>query len=141
MFVQNYMTSKPITASVDISILDAAEIMRVSKVRRLPLVDAQGILQGIVTDRDVRQATPSSATTLDKHELSYLLGKLTAKSIMTRNVITIGGEATIEEAALLMYKRRIGGLVIVDAENKFRSAKPGDLTQDGVPAAISVTIK
>ena len=54
MFVQNYMTSKPITASVDISILDAAEIMRVSKVRRLPLVDAQGILQGIVTDRDVR---------------------------------------------------------------------------------------
>ena len=118
MFVQNYMTSKPITASVDISILDAAEIMRVSKVRRLPLVDAQGILQGIVTDRDVRQATPSSATTLDKHELSYLLGKLTAKSIMTRNVITIGGEATIVEAALLMYKRRIGGLVIVDAENK-----------------------
>ncbi len=95
MFVQTYMTSKPITASVDISILDAAEIMRVSKVRRLPLVDAQGVLQGIVTDRDVRQATPSSATTLDKHEIGYLLGKLTAKSIMTRNVITISAEATI----------------------------------------------
>lgn len=114
------MTNKPITASVDISISDAAETMRVSKVRRLPLVDGSGVLQGIITDRDVRQATPSAATTLDKHELSYLLGKLTAKSIMTRNVITISGEATIEEAALLMYKRRIGGLVIVDSENKVR---------------------
>ena len=114
------MTNKPITASVDISISDAAETMRVSKVRRLPLVDSSGVLQGIITDRDVRQATPSAATTLDKHELSYLLGKLTAKSIMTRNVITISGEATIEEAALLMYKRRIGGLVIVDSENKVR---------------------
>ncbi len=120
MFVHNYMTNKPITASVDISISDAAETMRVSKVRRLPLVDGSGVLQGIITDRDVRQATPSAATTLDKHELSYLLGKLTAKSIMTRNVITISGEATIEEAALLMYKRRIGGLVIVDSENKVR---------------------
>ena len=118
MFIQTYMTANPITINVNASIFDAGEIMRTSKIRRLPVVDDKGILQGIMTDRDVRKATPSNATTLDRHELNYLLNKLIVKDVMTRNVVTTEPESTIEEAALLMYKRRIGGLVVTDSQHK-----------------------
>lgn len=114
MFVQTYMTVNPITITLQGSIFDAGEIMRISKIRRLPVIDENGVLQGIITDRDVRKGTPSIATTMDRRELNYLLNKLTVKEVMTRNVVTIAPEATIEEAALLMYKRRIGSLIIVD---------------------------
>ncbi|MBP1765010.1 MAG: guaB 2 [Firmicutes bacterium] len=87
--------------------------MRTHKFRRLPVVD-NGRLVGIVTDRDLREVSASPATTLSIFELNYLLAKMLVKDIMKRNVITIPAEATIEEAALIMYNNRIGGLVVVD---------------------------
>ena len=69
---------------------------------------------GIVTDRDLRKASPSTATTLSVHELDYLLSKALIKDIMTKKVLSISSDATIEEAALLMYNNRIGGVPVVD---------------------------
>jgi acetoin utilization protein AcuB len=91
----------------------AAALMKNQKVRRLPVVD-DGRLVGIVTDRDLREVSPSPATTLSRFELKYLLEKLQVKEIMKTAVITINAAATIEEAALEMYKHKIGGLVVVD---------------------------
>jgi acetoin utilization protein AcuB len=116
MFVANRMTSNPITIAPSTTLADALLIMRENKFRRLPVVE-KGKLVGIVTDRDLREVSPSSATSLSIFELNYLLAKMQIKDIMKKKVITIGVDAVVEEAALLMYNHKIGGLIVVDKEN------------------------
>ena len=112
MFVAKRMTPNPTTIDSTTTIADASELMRKRKFRRLPVVD-NGRLVGIVTDRDLRTVAPSPATTLSIFELNYLLAKMQVKDIMHKDVITIPVDATIEEAALIMSTRHIGGLVVV----------------------------
>ena len=112
MFVAKRMTPNPTTIESTTTIADASELMRKRKFRRLPVVD-NGRLVGIVTDRDLRTVAPSPATTLSIFELNYLLAKMQVKDIMHKDVITITVDATIEEAALIMSTRHIGGLVVV----------------------------
>lgn len=115
MFVQQRMTANPITITSSATIADASELMRANKFRRLPVVDG-GKLVGLVTDRDLRAVSASPATTLSIFELNYLLAKMRIKEIMQKKVITIQLDATVEEAALLLYNNRIGGLVVVDEQ-------------------------
>lgn len=113
MFVATRMTPNPVTITSTTSVADATHIMRTNKFRRLPVVD-NGKLVGIVTDRDLREVSPSPATTLSIYELNYLLAKMVVKDVMKKQVITIPQDATIEEAALVMATNHIGGLVVVD---------------------------
>ncbi|AJQ30066.1 MULTISPECIES: CBS domain-containing protein [Pelosinus] len=115
MFVESRMTANPITISSNTTIADASEIMRNNKFRRLPVVEG-GKLVGIVTDRDLRAVSASPATALSIFELNYLLAKMKIKDIMQKEVISINTGATVEEAAILMYNHRIGGLVVVDEQ-------------------------
>lgn len=118
MFVAKRMTPNPTTITPKSTVADAFEMMRTHKFRRLPVVDDSGRLLGIVTDRDLREVSPSPATTLSIFELNYLLAKMQVKDIMKTDVITTRDDATLEEAALLMYNHKIGGLVVVNADNK-----------------------
>ncbi|MGA3083275.1 MAG: CBS and ACT domain-containing protein [Thermodesulfobacteriota bacterium] len=93
--------------------MKAFQIMKENNIRRLPVM-RQGKLIGIVTDRDIKDASPSKATTLDIHELYYLLSELKIKDIIKKNVITIGPEETVEKATVKMLKHRISGLPVVD---------------------------
>lgn len=113
MFVAKRMTPNPITITSNTTVAEANQIMKNNKFRRLPVVD-NGKLVGIVTDRDLREVSPSPATTLSVYELNYLLAKVQIKDIMKKSVVTINQNATIEEAALMMYTHKIGGLVAVD---------------------------
>nr|WP_092074562.1 CBS domain-containing protein [Dendrosporobacter quercicolus]NSL49045.1 CBS domain-containing protein [Dendrosporobacter quercicolus DSM 1736]SDN01689.1 acetoin utilization protein AcuB [Dendrosporobacter quercicolus] len=113
MFVASRMTPDPVTITPATTVADASELMRTHKFRRLPVVADKKIV-GIVTDRDLMEVSPSPATTLSIFELNYLLAKMQVKDIMTKNVVTIGVGATVEEAALVMYNNRIGGLPVVD---------------------------
>jgi acetoin utilization protein AcuB len=99
------------------TVSEAFSLMKNNKFRRLPVVD-NGKLVGIVTDRDLREVSPSPATTLSIFELNYLLAKMQIKDIMKTDVVTIGVDATIEEAALMMHNNKIGGLVVVDDANR-----------------------
>ena len=117
MFVAKRMTPNPITVGPEMSVMDAAELMHTKKIRRLPVVE-NGKLRGIVTDRDLREVGPSPATSLSVHELNYLLAKMKISDVMTKSVLTVNVGATIEEAALLMYNHKIGGIVVVDDEEK-----------------------
>lgn len=114
MFVYKHMTANPVVVHPRTTVAEASEIMRQHKFRRLPVVD-NGRLVGIVTDRDLREVSASPATSLSIFELNYLLSKMQIKDMMKTRVITIAAEATIEEAALLMYEHKIGGLVVTDA--------------------------
>ena len=72
---------------------------------------------GIVTDRDLRQSSPSMATTLEAHELNYLLERLTIKDIMTKNVVTVTSETGLLEAARLLLAHKIGCLPVVEHDH------------------------
>jgi acetoin utilization protein AcuB len=114
MFVSKRMAPNPMTVTPTTMVSEAATIMKNNKFRRLPVLE-NGKLVGIVTDRDLRDVSPSPATTLSVFELNYLLAKMKVNEVMKKEVITIHVDATIEEAALLMYTNKIGGLVVVDA--------------------------
>lgn len=116
MFIANRMTSNPVTITPNTTVADASELMRTHKFRRLPVV-SDGKIVGIITDRDLMEVSPSPATTLSIFELNYLLAKMQVKDIMTSNVVTIPSSATVEEAALVMYNSRIGGLPVVDEKD------------------------
>jgi acetoin utilization protein AcuB len=91
--------------------------MKENNIRRLPVMH-KGKLVGMVTDRDIKEASPSKATTLDVHELYYLLSELKVKDIMSKNVFTIGPEETVEKAAVKMLEHRISGLPVVNDKGK-----------------------
>jgi len=116
MFVANRMTKNPIVVAPDDKVDEAALIMKQHGFRRLPVVD-QGQVVGFFSDRDLMKVTPSPATTLSKYEVNSLLAKMTVKEIMTRKVITISADAPIEEAALIMYKQKIGGMPVISSTN------------------------
>ncbi|WP_320171378.1 CBS and ACT domain-containing protein [Maridesulfovibrio sp.] len=118
MLIKNWMTAEVITLTHDRSMMKAAKLMKDNDIHRLPIVDDDGILVGIVSDRDIKEASPSKATTLDMHELYYLLSEIKVKDIMTRKVITVTVEDTVEKAAVLMEDNKIGGLPVVDEKNK-----------------------
>jgi len=115
MLVRDWMTRDPQTVSPTTPVMDAMQRLRQEAYRRLPVVDG-GALVGIVTDRDLKEATPSKATSLSVFELNYLLSKLTIKEVMHTPVITIGSDEPIEQAALLMERHRISGVPVVDGQ-------------------------
>lgn len=113
MLVREWMTSNPETVSAATPVMEAMQRLREGGFRRLPVV-RDGKLIGIVTDRDLKEATPSKATTLSIYELNYLLSKLAVKDVMKAPVITVRADDPIEQAALLMEEHRVSGLPVLD---------------------------
>lgn len=114
MLISEWMTKNPITATPDSSLMEATKLMKENQIRRLPVVDGGGKLVGIVTDRDIKAASPSQATSLEVHEMYYLLAELKLKSIMTKNPVSALSTDTVEKAALTMTEKRVGGLPVLD---------------------------
>ena len=112
--VKNWMTPDPICAAPDTSLPEAHQMMKDHRVRRLPVMDAQRKLVGIVTRGDIRGAEPSEATSLSIYEVHYLLSRLTLERIMTIDPVTVGPNTTVRQAAQLMLQHKIAGLPVVD---------------------------
>lgn len=115
MFVANRMTKNPVTVTPDTSLDDAAHLMKKGHFRRLAVVDENGKLVGFFSDKDLMRAAPSPATTLSRYEATELLSGLKVTEIMQRDVVSVSDDATIEEAALIMYEKKIGGLPVVSS--------------------------
>lgn len=113
MLVRERMTRHPVTVSPETPINEALDLMRREKVRRLPVLDRQGRLVGIVLEKDLLYASPSPATSLSIYEMHYLLSKLTISEVMSREVITVGEITPLEEAARIMADGRISGLPVM----------------------------
>jgi acetoin utilization protein AcuB len=127
MLIKDWMTREPITINDDTSMIKAIHMMKQHRFRRLPVLH-QGKLVGLITDRDLKEASPSKATTLDVHELYYLLAELQVKEIMTRNPLSVSQGDTVEHAAQLMLEQTISGLPVVDAQGEL----VGIITQSDV---------
>jgi acetoin utilization protein AcuB len=117
MLIKDWMTKEPIIITEDTSMIKAIHIMKERRFRRLPVVTA-GRLVGMVTDRDLKEAAPSKATTLDVHELYYLLAELQVKEIMSHNPISVSENDTVEHAAQIMLDHTISGLPVVAADGQ-----------------------
>lgn len=113
MLVRDWMSTDLVTVDENTSMMKALHLLKENRIRRLPVL-ARGKLVGIVSDRDLKEASPSKATTLDVHELYYLLAEIKVKEIMTKNPITIHPDETVERAAVIMLENKISGLPVVD---------------------------
>ena len=112
MFVINRMTKNPMTVTADTKVDEVAHLMKKHNFRRLPVVD-DGKLVGFLSDSDIMRVAPSPATTLSRYEINSLLAKICVRDIMKKDVVSVNVDATIEEAALIMYKNKIGGMPVV----------------------------
>lgn len=112
MFVINRMTKNPMTVTADTKVDEVAHLMKKHSFRRLPVVD-DGKLVGFLSDSDLMRVAPSPATTLSRYEINSLLAKICVRDIMKKDVVSVNVGATIEEAALIMYKNKIGGMPVV----------------------------
>jgi acetoin utilization protein AcuB len=117
LLVRDRMTKSPITIKRDDSFQTALNLLRQGGVRHLPVMEGKKLV-GILTDRDLRQASPSPATSLSMYEIKYLLDKILVEDIMVKNVITAPPTATIEFAAKLLYENKIGALPIVNEKGE-----------------------
>ena len=117
MYVKDNMVSGPITIGPDQSVSEAIDLMSENGLHRLPVVDGNGKLVGLITEGVITSNTPNNSTSLSVFELNYLLNKLTIKDIMIKDVITIGKDALLEEAATILRKNDIGCLPVVDEDN------------------------
>jgi acetoin utilization protein AcuB len=113
MFVSDWMTRKVFTITSDSSVSDAIRLIKEKGVMHIPVVK-ETKLKGIISDGDIKDFSPSKATTLDVYELHYLLAKTKVKEIMKTKVITTTSETPIEEAAMVMYDHKIGCLPVTE---------------------------
>lgn len=109
------MTSQVFTVSPEDNVADTMALMREKKINRLPVVQ-KGKLVGIVTDGDLREVSPSPATTLSIFELNYLVAKTSIREVAVKKVITCSPDTKLEDAAVLMRDHGIGSLPVLDQE-------------------------
>ncbi|UCD82798.1 MAG: CBS domain-containing protein [Desulfobacterales bacterium] len=113
MLVSNWMSKNIVTVDVDDSMHDAMKLMKEHGIRMLPVLKKDKLV-GVVTDRDLKRASASDATTLDVHELLYLIAKIKVSDIMTKNPITVPQNYTVEETAQVLLENKISGAPVVD---------------------------
>ena len=116
MFVGERMSRPVISVTPDMPINDVLALFRKEHIRRAPVIK-DGKLVGIVSERDLLNASPSSVTTLSVWELNYLISKVTVKNVMAKKVVTVEQDTPIEEAARIMADKKIGGVPVVSGTN------------------------
>jgi len=117
LLVENWMNPKVVTVDADDSMLDATKLMKEHNIRRLPVLEKRKLV-GIVTDRDLKRASPSDATTLEAHEILYLIANIKVREIMSKNPITVPWNYTVEEAAEILLQAKISGMPVMDDDGK-----------------------
>src|SRR5574341_2000463 len=149
MLVKNRMKRDPVAVKKDDSFRYALKLIRKEGIRHLPVLDGKRVV-GIITDRDLRQAAPSPATTLEVHELNYLLERLKIEAIMTKTLITIGPERSTLDAAKLLIGHKIGCLPVVEEGDLVGIITEGDILRayveheeraEGLPLAAELVVE
>ena len=120
MQVKDSMRTHVMTVAPDTLVSTAYQLMtmRASRIRHLPVVTRHNVLVGMLSDRDVRLAAASDAPSMAEHELLSVLKKLRVQNIMTREVVTVRGTTSREEAGQLFLQRKFGCLPVVDDDNR-----------------------
>lgn len=113
MFVQDVMQSNVLTVTPRATLPEAISLAQQRGIRHLPVLD-DGRLVGILSDRDLKRAMASPASSLSRHEQAEAMARITVDEIMTRDVVTVGPRFPLEEAARLMLKEKISALPVTE---------------------------
>ncbi|GAN32443.1 MAG: CBS domain-containing protein [Candidatus Brocadia sp. AMX2] len=116
MLVKDVMKTQLVTLNADSKLGFANDIMYLGRIRHLPVVKGENVV-GILTQRDLYRASLTSILTNWKENKEFL-DSIKVSDVMTKNVITIAPDATIEEAAQIMIDKKVGGLPVVKDKNK-----------------------
>src|SRR3989304_2912471 len=112
MLVGKRMSHPVIWITPDMPVHEALNLFNREHIRRAPVLKGEKMV-GIVSDRDLINASPSPVTSLSVWELNYLLSKITISDVMTRKVLTVKEDTPLEEAARIMADNKIGGLPVM----------------------------
>lgn len=126
MLVRDSMTPKPITITAQESLQGAMELMAMKRIRHLPVVDAQGHLIGLVTDRDLRRAAPSPLFP-NAGDTHAQLENTTVERVMVRAPTTIAPTAKLEDAIKLFVDKKFGALPVLDGQRLVGILTPIDV--------------
>ena len=116
MLVQDRMTPNPVTVTTETSMKEALELLKSRPFRHLPVMEPEGKLAGIVTERSLIYASPTSDVALNVFEVDYILTHTQMKQVMHAPVLTVEPDLPIEEAARIMVDNRIGCLPVVEGD-------------------------
>jgi acetoin utilization protein AcuB len=111
--VEKWMTRNPITIDADATIIEAIHLMKEKNIRRLPVMK-KGKFVGLITDRMIKEYTPSKATALDTWEVHYILSKTAVKDAMNAKPYTVTPETDLTDAAQLIHDNKLYGLCVLD---------------------------
>lgn len=118
MFIADYMTADPLTITADTLITEARRLLDDNHFRHLPVVDGSRKLIGVVTDRDLRSAFPSTVLDDDDRERAFnSLAETTVGEIMSTNCSCVGIEATLDDALLVFDRDKVGALPVVTEDD------------------------
>lgn len=112
MYVKDIMSKDVTTIDAASSISEALDIMSSHSFHRLPVVDDEGNLIGLLSESVITSNTPNNASSLSVYELNYLLNKLKVEDIMIKDVITISPDDLLEKAAVSLRENDIGCLPV-----------------------------
>ena len=119
MFITQHMTRNPVTIPPDTLLPAVREILQTGKFRHLPVVDEKNHLVGIVTDRDLRSASPSSVLPEERVKACHAeLDQTQVSAIMSRAFFTLNPMSTLDDALFLLDREKIGALPVVDQEQR-----------------------
>jgi acetoin utilization protein AcuB len=113
MVVEDVMTRDVVTLTPEHTLRDAIDLLRSKRIRHLPIVEAQKLV-GIVTDRDVKRATPSVIAGVDRDEYDNSLLTIKVSQLMTREPITVPRQSALKAAVEIFINRKVGALPVVD---------------------------
>ena len=119
MFIRYHMTPSPITVTPGTTVAEAIDILQQKNIRHLIVADEQDGLQGILSDRDLRSARPSSvASSSERQQVEEQVNSTPVSVVMTRDCLTLNPNATLDDALLLFQTRKIGALPVVNDDDK-----------------------
>jgi acetoin utilization protein AcuB len=114
--VSDLMTKEVVTIDANEPLSFADDVMQLGRIRHMPVVNEEGDLLGILSQRDLFRGALARSLGYGRHAQDKLLDMLRAKEVMKSDVQTTQPDATIEEAAELMLKKKIGCLVVIEAQ-------------------------
>ena len=127
MLIRELMIPKPAVLTPHTTLPEALKLMTEKGVHRMPVVDAHGTLVGIISETDLHNATPSSATLLSFWEIPTLLARITVEMLMVKDVATVTEDTTVEDAARVMADRNIGSLPVMDGTHLVGMVNQNDI--------------
>lgn len=119
MYVRYYMTASPITVNPEVPIDEAKALLERHRFRHLPVVDGEGRLLGMVTDRDIRSAFPSTMLTVEEHQqILHRVRQIPVGDIMSANNMVLTTTSTLDDALLLFERKSVGALPVLDESGR-----------------------